>query len=351
MTEPCPLTMSELVPILFGHAAFQQLNAASELGLLDLLHRRPGLTTDEVARALGLQVRCASVLLLGTTALRLTVKTGDCFANAPAIERTFADGTWRDLRNIVEFQARISYAPAADYADSLRKGENVGLRHFPGNTGDLYGRLSNTPGLEELFYRGMDSWSRISNPVLLEGVDYSRTCRILDIGGGGALNAIALATAHPHLRITVLDRPSALELAENNIARHGLTDRIDTLAADIFDDEYPPGYDCHLFAHQLVIWSPEQNKKLLRKAIRTVTDNGRVLIFNAFTNDDGAGPLYTALDGVYFATLPFESSTIYTWHDYESWLDECGYAGYRRRTIDTWTPHGVVEAYKSASTD
>ena len=340
--------MPAFVPILFGHAAFQQLNAGCELGLFDLLHERPGLDAPEIGEWLRLSERSTQVLLLGTTSLGLTVKQVGGYANCEVIEAAIHAGNWPDLRNIVEFQARIAYLPASDFTESLRTDRNVGLRHFPGETADLYSRLANTPGLEDLFYRGMNSWSRVSNPVLVHGVDYDHVKRVLDIGGGGGLNAVALASAHPHLRITVLDRPGALEVATENIDRHGLSDRIDTHAADIFDDDYPAGYDCLLFAHQLVIWSPEQNTNLLAKAERALNPSGRVLIFNAFSSDDGTGPGYAGLDGVYFSTLPFESSTLYPWHEYERWLEKCGFTGSRRITIESWTPHGVIEAFKVA---
>jgi SAM-dependent methyltransferase len=340
-----PLTEADLVPVLFGHAAFQHLNASCELGLPELLHGTPGLTAGEVAERLGIPARSARVLLLGTTALRLTLVDAGRHRNAALIETAIADGRWPDLRNLVEFQARISYLPAGDYPEALRRGENAGLRHFPGDTRDLYSRLPNTPGLEELFYRGMNSWSRISNPVLTDGVDFAGVRRVLDVGGGGGRNAIALADAHPHLGVTVMDRPGALEVARKKIAEAGLTGRVRTHAADIFDDDYPPGHDCVLFAHQLVIWSPGQNRLLLGKALRAVVDGGRVLIFNAFADDDGTGPLYAALDGVYFATLPYETSTVYRWSEYEAWLDELGYAAHRRITTGGWTPHGVIEAY------
>jgi hypothetical protein len=68
----------------------------------------------------------------------------------------FGNGSWPVLRHY-GFQAKISYLPAADYADSVRTGENVGIRHFPGDTRDLYTRLANTDGLEQLFYRCMNS--------------------------------------------------------------------------------------------------------------------------------------------------------------------------------------------------
>ncbi|MGC5346239.1 methyltransferase [Streptomyces sp. DT24] len=335
------------MPILFGHAAFQQLNAGCELGLFEYLHRAPGASAEAIAAGIGLGAHSTEVLLLGTTSLGLTKKSPEGYRNCGVLQETFRTDQWHVLRDIVEFQSKISYLPAMDYAESLRTGENIGIRHFPGDTRDLYTRLANTEGLEQLFYRCMNSWSTLSNPVLLEGVDYSEVQRVLDVGGGDAVNAIALATAHKHLRITVLDRPGALGVAKTKIAEHGLEDRIDVHPADLFDDKYPTGYDCILFAHQLVIWTPEQNRTLLGKAFDAASDGARVLIFNAFSNDDGTGPLYSGLDSVYFTTLPFRGSTIYPWREYEEWLRGCGFTGISRITVDSWTPHGVIEAYKS----
>jgi L-tyrosine C(3)-methyltransferase len=162
----------------------------------------------QIAAGAGLSLPSTKVLLLGTTSLGLTTKNGDGYHNCEIITEAFGSGLWPVLRDIVEFQARIAYLPATDYAESLRTGDNVGIRRFPGDTRDFYTRLANSESLEPLFYRGMNSWSRLSNPVLLEGIDYSGVDRVLDIGGGDGGNAIALASTHPHLRITVLDGPA-----------------------------------------------------------------------------------------------------------------------------------------------
>ncbi|MEU6485691.1 methyltransferase [Streptomyces sp. NPDC046887] len=341
--------LGRLVPVLFGYAAFQQLNAGCRLGLFDLLEKEGPLPAERVAEALDIERRAADVLLLGTTALGLTEVADGTYRNGSPVATAFAQGLWPVLKDIVEFQDRVSYLPAADYTESLRTGENVGIRHFPGDTKDLYTRLSGVPGLEELFYRCMHSWSALSNPVLVEGTDFAGVRRVLDVGGGDAVNAIALARAHPELRITVLDRPGALEVAERNIREAGLAERVETAAADIFTDPYPGGHDCVLFAHQLVIWSPEQNLALLRKAHQAVEPGGRVMVFNAFSDDDGAGPLYAALDNVYFTTLPFRHSTIYRWEQCEGWLREAGFTEVGRTTGTGWTPHGVVTGRRAAT--
>jgi hypothetical protein len=83
-----------LVPVLFGHAAFQHLNAARELGLHELLHECPDLTTGEIAERLALGERAVGILVLGTTALNLTTRAGDRYRNGAVIEDLFRAGSW-----------------------------------------------------------------------------------------------------------------------------------------------------------------------------------------------------------------------------------------------------------------
>lgn len=347
MTTKNQLTRDGFVGILFGAGAFQMLNAGCELGLFRLLDKQPGITFDEIAEQLGLRPRPTQILLLGTTALGLTVRTDDGgYRNGDVVETMLRDGTWDIIDDIVLFQDKIANPAAFDFIDSLRADSNVGLRRFPGEGTDLYHRLAANPEMEQLFYRCMRSWSRLSNPILVRGADLTGVRRVLDVGGGDGVNAIALAEVNPDVRFTVLDLAGATEIARKKIEAHGLTDRIDVVEGDIFTDPYPEGHDCILFANQLVIWSPEENLTLLRKAYEALPEGGRTLIFSAFSDDSGDGPLYTALDNVYFATLPATASIVYPWGQYEEWLTATGFTKIRRIPGGTWTPHGVIDATK-----
>jgi ubiquinone/menaquinone biosynthesis C-methylase UbiE len=288
------------------------------------------------------------MLLLGSTALGLTELAGDRYRNGDVIEEMFADGFWPIMADLVAFQARIVYPAAADYSESLRQDRNVGLDRFPGDGTDLYHRLAADPSMEALFYRCMRSWSRLSNPILVAKADLNGVRRVLDVGGGDGVNAIALAQAWPGVEFTVLDLPGAAAIARKKIADLGLTERIAVVEGDIFEDPYPAGHDAVLFANQLLIWSAAQNRRLLGNAHRALPDGGQVLIFSAISAETGDGPLYAALDNVYFATLPAGDSFIHSWDQYEQWLQERGFSAVRRLPGDTWTPHGVISATKQA---
>ncbi len=341
-----PDSVAGLVPVLFGHAAFQHLNASCEFGLHEVLHERPGLTGEEVADRLALTQRAAGILLLGTTALKLTIRAGDRYRNGEVIERLFEAGTWQIFRDLVEFEARIAYLSHSDYVESLKRGTNAGLRWFRGAEPDLYRRLQNEPEASEVFYRCMNSWSRVANAILT-GSDWFEGCaHVLDAGGGDGVNALALARAFSWLTITILDLDEVVAIARRNADEAGLGPRIRTLPGDMFTSSYPEGCDCVLLANQIVIWSPADNRRLFRRAYEALPPGGRLVIFNEFVDETLDGPLYAALDNVYFATLPTPHSQIYPARDCMEWARDVGFREARSFLGRSWTPHGAVVAVK-----
>ncbi|WET81653.1 methyltransferase [Amycolatopsis sp. QT-25] len=346
---PGPLSMDDLTPILFGHAAFQYLNAGCRLGLFRLLHETPDVPKKQIGIDLGLDERATDVLLLGTTSLRLTSVRNDTYRNASVLNDLFVSGQWEAFTSVVDFESDIVYESQADFVESLRHNTNVGLRRIRGVGRDLYQRLAENPPLERTFYRYMRSWSEWSQPLLLEAVDFGEVGTLLDVGGGDAVNAIALARAYPRMNITVLEIPATESIARQRIRDSGLDDRITVRAGDMFADPFPGDMDCVLFAHQLVIWNAEQNVRLLRNAHQALRPDGRVVIFSSMSGDAGDGPLMAALDSVYFAALPAEGGMIYSWSQYRQWLATAGFGEAATASGDRWTPHGLLVAGKRST--
>lgn len=71
--------------------------------------------------------------------------------------------------------------------------------------------------------------------------------RVLEIGTGSGAVSIALAIERPSLVLVATDRsPAALETARRNAGRHGVSDRIFFVAADLFQGISPSGSAFHL---------------------------------------------------------------------------------------------------------
>lgn len=341
-----PLDMDGLSWILFGHAAFQYLNAACELGLFDILHTRDSLSKEDIRTSLDLQPRAVDILLLGCTSLGMLEKEGELYRNADVVAGMIGTADWQRFQDTVAFEQYVVYEGQLDFTESLRTNSNAGIRRVPGRGRDLYHRLAENPALEQVFYRYMRSWSELANEHLVAELDLTGARRLLDCGGGDAVNAVALAEANPLLDVTVFEIPASKTIAEAKIAEAGLGDRVSVLPGDMFADDFPSGFDVVLFAHQLVIWTLEENTMLLRKAYEALNDGGRVVIFNSMSNDAGDGPVVAALDSVYFAALPAEGGMIYSWAQHEECLRAAGFRDPQRFECPGWTPHGIIVATK-----
>ncbi len=341
------LSQDELTHTLFGHAAFQFLRAGAELGLFDLLERSPGLSRERIGTELTLEDRALDILLLGVTSLRLIRRSGDGYRNDATVSRLFTDGMWELFQAVIGFEAYVAYLGLADFTESLRANTNVGLRRVPGDGPTLYHRMTEDPQLSEVFYRFMSSWSQMAARYLVDNVDFRAIDRLLDVGGGDAAIAVAVAQAYPHLRITILELPGVVPLAQKRVDEAGLSDRIEVLAHDIFAEPYPPGHDAAMFVHQMQIWPLEQDTALLVRAHEALPDGGKVLIMNSMSDDTGDGPLMAGLDSAYFAALPGGGGMIYAWSKYEECLRAAGFPEIERiACAGAWTPHGIISATK-----
>jgi ubiquinone/menaquinone biosynthesis C-methylase UbiE len=335
-----------LTPILFGASAFQYLNAGCELGLFDLLQHSLSLSKVEIQEALKLHARAVDTLLLGLTSLKLIRRKNERYENSITIASLFENDQWTIFKDVVAFEQYIVYLSQVDFVESLKTNTNIGIKRIPGKGRDLYHRLSENPILEEVFYKYMDSWTRLTNHHLLNNIDYTSIKNVLDVGGGTGINAMAIAKKFPHIKSTIFEIPGSAEIAQANINAAGLSNTIVIHTGDMFAEDFPPNHDCVLFSHQLVIWTPEENLKLMKKAFNILPEGGKIIIFSSISNDEGTGPLMAALDSVYFSTLPAEGGMIYAWNQYEGWLKQCGFKSIKRVNCYGWTPHGIIEATK-----
>lgn len=328
-----------------GHIFFQILQAAIELDLFTLLSEKGPLTRSEIASHLGLQGKPARILLLGLTATGLVRKRGDRYTNGIVAERVLTRHSPRGLIPVVRWEHHIVYKAMFHFLEALKVNRNVGLKEFQGEELTLYERLSHDPERERIFQEAMSTLSKQANLDLARLVDFSRFRHLVDVGGGDGTNLILLARQYPRLHGMVFDLPSAIQIAEENIRRAGLFDRLKTFSGDCFKDPYPKGADVFLFAHFLTIWSEEKDRLLLKKAFEALSGGGSVILFNTMQNDDETGPFPAAMTSPYFLTLATGEGMLYTWAEYEAWMREAGFSSVRR----IWLPryHGVIMGTKT----
>ncbi|WP_283133073.1 methyltransferase [Rhizohabitans arisaemae] len=312
--------------LIHGTTAFELLRTGLEFGLFERLEESGGMDLPQVAAALGVREQPARVLLLGLTSLFLLEKQGEKYVNAPMTRRKLLRAGPRFLGELVDIQAKIINAGMADFAESVRRDTNVGLRHIDGPGTTLYERITAHPHLQEVFYANMGNASRKAFIQILDLYDFSAARHVIDIGGGDGTNSVELAKRYPKLEVTVFDQESVTELAAQRIADPDLRKRVHFHAGDLLTDALPEGADTILFFHIFEIWSLERNVELLRRCHAALPAGGVCLIYNFTSNDEGTGSMSAGLLSPYFLTLASGEGMVYSPDDMERAIRDAGFS-------------------------
>jgi len=164
---------------------------------------------------------------------------------------------------------------------------------------------------------------------------------LLDVGGGSGIYSATMAAAHPQLSATVLEQAPVDRIVHDEIARHGLADRINVLTGDMFRDPWPVS-DIVLLSNVLHDWDFPEVQILLEKASGALGAGGLLIIHEAFLHDDKTGPLpvaeYSAL------LMNITQGKCYTPAEYGAILEPLGFeqAPYH----DTFADRGFMTAVK-----
>ncbi|RQW06211.1 MAG: hypothetical protein EH225_03665, partial [Calditrichaeota bacterium] len=109
---------------------------------------------------------------------------------------------------------------------------------------------------------------------MLKAVSLDDCRHLLDLGGGPGIFAIGLAEKYPGLRATVFDTPETEDITMSFIRNSPAGDRIEFRGGDFISDDLGSAYDAALLSSILHIYGPADNKMLLKKVYRSMTNPG-----------------------------------------------------------------------------
>lgn len=300
-----------------GFQATKMLMAAVDLGLFDFLEEPR--SAVETAAWLKADARATGIFLNGLAALGLLVKGVDYFRNSDPASRYLVQGKedyrgailkhmehtwkrgWEDLKDTV----LVGHPPEVDkekWVDSRPERDEDEVRAF---------------------IWGMHAIARDLAPKVAAKLNLAGVRRLLDLGGGPATYAIAFAQANPELAATVFDLPLPLEIARENIAKNGLTDRVHTLAGNFLKDDIGAGYDFIWVSQILHSHDEGQCKLIIGKAAAALKGGGTLAIQDFFLNADGASPTGAAMFGVHMLAVT-PRGRAYTFGEVAEWMKEAG---------------------------
>jgi SAM-dependent methyltransferase len=278
----------EISEIAFGYMGSKALFAALDFGIFTSLS---GGARDipAIAEAAGLPEERARTLLTALTALGLTERQGEGFANSPAAEAFLVRGAKYDFGDYLRLQVGRQMYPVMDQI-----GDALAGRLSKDAIGS-YAAWFSDPEEARLYSESQHAGSLGPARSLARKVDLGDVRHLLDVGGGTGAFAITLARANPELRATVVDFPNVAELGRAYVADAGLSERITFRDGDALEAEWPGGQDAILMSYLLSGLPDHTHEALLARARDHLAPGGRLLVHDFIVDEDRSGPKNTAL--------------------------------------------------------
>jgi predicted O-methyltransferase YrrM len=318
-TDPTPI-----FELFRGSYATELLTvAASEFDLFRRLSARPK-SFDELRGEIGLAERPTNVLFTALRAMGL-LTIDNCLLDLAAIarEHLLPDAEF----NIVGYLGLAAESPGVRaMAERLKSNTHAKQRSDDQGSAYIFREGIESAMDEEASARRltMALAGRAKNvaPYLAANVSLTSANRLLDIGGGSGIYSIALLQANPALHAIVWDRSEVLKVAREMAERHGVADRLNLLAGDMFADPVPAGCNVMLLSNILHDWDVPECRSLVNRCADALPGGGRLLIHDVFLDDDLGGPLPVALYSA--ALFSLTEGRAYSAAEYRGWLREAG---------------------------
>lgn len=258
------------------------LQAGVRLGLFTVIHdeRR---SLDDIARAIGADIRGTEYLLNALSAMGLLAKGGSYYTNSETALTFLSSKSEKYLGHIILHHHHILDG-WAQLDQAVLTGKPVPQRS--------YGEDAE----RESFLMGMFNLAMGIAPRLAEEVDLTGRTRLLDLGGGPGTYAIHFCRANPGLSAVIFDRPTTEPFARNTVARFGLADRIGFAGGDFTTDPITGGpYDSAWLSHILHSNGPEECQALICKTVDAMAPGGCIMIHEFILEESKDAPEFAAL--------------------------------------------------------
>lgn len=304
----------------FAFRASKVLMTAVELGVFRSLASGPQ-TAGALTRTLGLQGRGAGDFFDALVALDyLDRDDNGLYANTVECSAYLDPGSRDYIGDLIEYLNGRVYPAWNFLAQALREGAP---QRGPAASGGFRTFYKNQDAFD-FFLKGMSGGSRLAGRALAKQFPWQSYNIVIDIGSAQGCVAVELAKAHRHLSGGGFDLEELRDPFEGYVRSCGFDERLKFFSGNFFADPLPTA-DVLILGRILHDWSVPQRELLLKKAHAALSDNGALIVYEAFIDDSRRKPggLLSSLNML----LQTNDGAEFTTHECRAWMQEAGFIG------------------------
>lgn len=275
---------NEAQKIVWGPSIFQSAKTLRDLGILALVqkHSDEGISMEEISSTLKLSLYGTRVLLEAGLGIEVVCqKENGNFVLSKTGFFILND----EMTNVnMDFVHDICYLGLFNLKESILNGKPEGLKYL-GDWNTVYEGLSKlSPELQKSWFDFDHFYSDISFPLVMPYLFKHNPKMIFDVGGNTGKFSIQCSDYNSEIKITILDLPGQLAMANENIKNNKLEKRIFFHPINLLDSAapFPKGADIVWMSQFLDCFSEAEITSILLRAKEALTPGGAIYIMETY---------------------------------------------------------------------
>lgn len=208
--------------------------------------------------------------------------------------------------------------------------------------GSGFEKLYESPEKLQEFINAMSGIQMGNFVTLVNAFDFSKYKTVCDAGGADASLCIQIVKHHPGVHCICVDLPQVKPLAEANIAKFGLQDKIQFVSTDFFKGAIPKA-DVITMGNILHGCNEEQKLQLLKKSYDALSENGVFISIENIIDNDRRQNVFGLLMSLNMLIENGEGYD-YSMNDFDKFVNTTGFR--KTKQVPLGGPTSAAIAYK-----
>ncbi len=264
---------SVMLQLVHSNWVFQIIYAAAKLGIADLL-KDGALSCDQLASATGTHARSLYRLMRALASINIFAENEQSDFTLTPLGACLLSDVPGSIRAAAIMLGEEHYRVWGDILYSVRTGTSAFKHLYDTNVFQYYAQ---NPEPAKIFSEAMTSVSTIEDAAIVEGYDFAKIQKLVDVGGGHGSLLISILKSNPHLRGVLFDQPFVIEGAKHLFEQQGVSSRCEFVSGNFFQS-VPTGGDAYILKHVVHDWNDEKAITILKQCHQAMVENNLLLL-------------------------------------------------------------------------
>lgn len=272
--------ISQANRLIAGPVIFQAIYVLAKHNILKLLcENKNGMTIKQIADKTDLNEYALGVLFDAALSGQVLTVSEDGVYSITKIGYFIENDEM--TKNQLGFCKYVCYEGMDKLDEALTSGKPSGLSVFNKDWETIYPHLKDLPEkAKEYWFKWDHQFSQSAFKEAIKIIDEKYKPELIyDVGGNTGKFSICVCQNTKDTKVKILDLPSQIQMAQENIKAHGLDDRIEFMGVDLLVDyKLPSEADIWWMSQFLDCFAPEHILRILKSIKNSMKDNTKVCI-------------------------------------------------------------------------